>query len=83
MARFLTRNVRRAAVAATLVLAAPAGAQSWQRVGPLTSHVCSLAADPTAAVLASNRVSEHVFRPHGMYRVKDLCFLVTHRIRLK
>jgi photosystem II stability/assembly factor-like uncharacterized protein len=37
-----------AATAASFALAAPAVAQTWQRVGPLTADVCSLAADPTA-----------------------------------
>jgi photosystem II stability/assembly factor-like uncharacterized protein len=48
MTRLLFTNVLRAAVAATLALSAPAVAQTWQRVGPLTADVCSLAADPTA-----------------------------------
>ncbi|HET9767828.1 MAG TPA: hypothetical protein VFS60_13315 [Thermoanaerobaculia bacterium] len=48
MTRLRFTNVLRAAVAATLALSAPAAAQTWQRVGPLTAHVCSVAADPAA-----------------------------------
>ena len=48
MTRLFARNVLRAAAAATLVLAAPTVAQTWQRVGPLTADVCSVAVDPTA-----------------------------------
>jgi photosystem II stability/assembly factor-like uncharacterized protein len=49
MSRFISRNVRRAAVAAIFALPAAAVAQTWQRVGPLTADVCSVAGDPSAS----------------------------------
>ncbi|HEV8239693.1 MAG TPA: hypothetical protein VGS57_10010 [Thermoanaerobaculia bacterium] len=47
MNHFHTRSLRLAAAVSLLALPAAAFAQTWQRVGPLTAEVCSLAADPT------------------------------------
>ena len=65
MSRRLTTIVLRAG-AAMLALAAPALAQTWQRVGPLTADVCSVAADPTLpATLYAG------LRSGGLYRSAD------------
>jgi photosystem II stability/assembly factor-like uncharacterized protein len=54
------------AAAAMLALAAPAVGQTWQRVGPLTADVCSVAADPTLpATLYAG------MRSGGLYRSAD------------